>query len=356
MIAQRAPLSLHGWDAITSVGLSAPSACAAMRSRLNNFRSTTYRSRQGETIVGAAVPEVMASGLGIPYISALAAPSIAECLALLPEALRSRTRIYFGAEALLQVSNPAEFGEKIAAALSQRAVLRDYVASGSLPKVEVVLQGEMAFVHGMLQACEALCRGEINFAIVGGAETYLCARRLRKLEEEGRLKTGRNADGLIPGEGSSFALLSLEGDAAASALPALARITGATLDLEQTPEQGLPNRGEALLNCMVHALETSGSRSTDLGFRPMNLTGERRAAIEEGMAVMRCFLEQMPLPPAWYSSAAVGSMGAGVGSLLAGWATTAFEKGYAPKDTALCEMFSDDGQRAAFVVTPASRD
>ena len=84
------------------------------------------------------------------------------------------------------------------------------------------------------------------------------------------------------------------------------------------------------------------------------ITGERLQSLEEGLAVMRCFLQPMSLPRTWNLASSVGTIGAASGALMAAWAVAAFERDYAPGETALCQSFADDGQRAVCVLQSRS--
>lgn len=348
MIALRDPLAICGAGALMPVGRSAAAVCAAMRARIDGFCKTSYLTVHGERIVGAPVPGVKAATFGIEYVAALAAPALAECLAGLPADDRLRTHVCFGTQTLAVHVDPEHVAAELKAALAAKLQL-EWPVTFSL---ELIPQGEMSFAHGLIRAAECLVRNEADYTIVGGAETYLSASRLRSLDQLRRLKTGRNTDGLIPGEGSSFVAIAGARHLRTTGT-CLAMVRSLAIETEQAAFTRMPNRGEAWTRTIQRALADARLRPAEIGFRPVNFSGERLVAIEEGIALMRCFLEPMPLPPAWYVAGSVGTVGAGVGALLALWATAAFQRGYAVGDVALCQLHANDGQRAAFAMTPA---
>jgi 3-oxoacyl-[acyl-carrier-protein] synthase I len=348
------PMAICGMGAFTPVGSSAPATCAAMRAGLSAFNETSYLTLHGERVIGATVPNVTASDLGLGYVAALAAPALAECMAALPDD-RFLTRVYFGTQPLnAQVSRDD-------VANNLKTALVDALETTTRPQpnisfdLELVPHGEMSFAHGLIRASECLSRGEADYALVGGAETYLSAARLRKLEQVGRLKTGRNSDGLIPGEGGCFVAIASLGRRPHTGERSSAIVLSLAIDTEQTASGRGPNRGDAWTQVIGGAVADASLRYQEIGFRPTNLSGERLPALEEAIAIMRCFLEPMGLPPGWYISGSVGTIGAAAGALLATWTATAYDRNYAIGDAALCELHSDDGQRAAFVVRPPSR-
>jgi 3-oxoacyl-[acyl-carrier-protein] synthase I len=352
LITLSSPLALCGAGALTPVGLSAPAVCAAMRAGIGAFAQTSYMTVHGERLIGAAVPDVAATNLGIAYVAALAAPALAECMAALPRRGQPRVRVYFGTQSFERADRDrvtVNLTEALRAGLEKTASREP-----PLPfDLEIVSEGEMSFAHGLVRAADGLARGQADYAVVGGAETYLVDSRLRSLDRLGRLKTGRNSDGLIPGEGGCFVAVTRASQQPHKGERRAAVVWSLAIETEHALSGRAPNRGDAWTKVIRSAMSGADIRYSQIGFRPTNLSGERLPAVEEGIALMRCFLEPMPLPPAWYSSASVGTIGAGVGALLAAWVAAAYDKGYAMGDAALCELQSDDGQRAAFVMKAA---
>src|SRR5262245_5353052 len=83
------PVAIKAAGLVTSVGLSAPASCAAIRAKLSNSIETAFMNRLAERIVGHEVP------LEIPWrgryrLIHLAALAVEECTAdLRPEQLAS---------------------------------------------------------------------------------------------------------------------------------------------------------------------------------------------------------------------------------------------------------------------------
>ena len=81
-----APIAVRSTGLVTSVGLSAPAACAAMRCKLTNPTETRFIDSAGEWIMGHRVP-LEKPWRGLTKLAKMAAMAIDECLAgVAPEA------------------------------------------------------------------------------------------------------------------------------------------------------------------------------------------------------------------------------------------------------------------------------
>ena len=72
---------------VTAVGLDAPSACAAMRARLDGFQETRFLGPGGDWLVGAPVP-LPRNWIGEKRLAHLAAAAIAEAFDARPRGPR----------------------------------------------------------------------------------------------------------------------------------------------------------------------------------------------------------------------------------------------------------------------------
>ncbi len=92
--------------------------------------------------------------------------------------------------------------------------------------VELVPHGAPGLVRAIDAAVSALESRAIDAAIVGGAHTDFDPVRIAELEADGRLFSSACADGVIPGEGAAFALLTRDDVAHRAGLATHARIYG----------------------------------------------------------------------------------------------------------------------------------
>src|SRR5829696_5863013 len=77
------PLAVMSSGLVTSVGLSAPAACAAIRAGLTNPTETRFADSEGEWIIGHAVP-FEPPMRGIERLARMASMAAEECLSGVP--------------------------------------------------------------------------------------------------------------------------------------------------------------------------------------------------------------------------------------------------------------------------------
>ena len=166
------PVGIYAVGASTAVGLSASATCAAMRAGISGFRETAYRTTYGEHVIGAPVPGGNASNLGIPYLAALAAPAIAECLEALPDLDDSRVRVYFGTQKVGSHIALADTADHLKAALGVELTRLGNATFRRSFDFEVVAEGDVSFAHSLIRASILLEHGQLDYAVIGGAESY----------------------------------------------------------------------------------------------------------------------------------------------------------------------------------------
>jgi 3-oxoacyl-[acyl-carrier-protein] synthase-1 len=284
--------------------------------------------------------------LGVSYLAALAAEPLKECIESIREVSCQRIALLIGAEESDLLSIGPQHSNDLLRAVESTLQVSFNEHSQVLP------YGDVSIAFALSSAAALLSRRAVDYCIIGGVQTYLIRERLLALEKCGRLKTGRNSDGLIPGEAACFIGVTLLNGAGTKYYShPYTVIKGMGFEQEGAVHSDEPNRGRAWTSAMRAALVQAKIHSRDVCFRLSNHTGERALFLESSFATMRIYLEQMPLPPGWYPAGSVGSVGAGVGALLLGWAMTAFYRRYAPGPVAFCELASESGGRAALVIT-----
>ena len=90
-------LAIVSTGMVTAVGLDAPSACAAMRARLDGFQETRFLGPGGDWLVGAPVP-LPRNFIGEKRLAHMAAAAILEAIDDHPDARTSAALILCVAE------------------------------------------------------------------------------------------------------------------------------------------------------------------------------------------------------------------------------------------------------------------
>lgn len=345
------PLRVASAGARTAVGHSAVATFACLRARVSGLKETVYRTIGGRRIIGAPVTGVMAERLGPPYLAALAAEPLAECLDGLSGVAPERTALI--------MSGPTEVAETNGGGSPAVDILHTLTTAVKMefsPHSQQLSSGPLWIIQGLAAGSQLMAAGEIDAAILGGAHTDLTQQTLRALETTDRLKTGKNSDGIIPGESAAFvSLLPATATDSRSApfrgpLGSGAVVVGIGRADRSADVRGQSDNAAAWAAAIRSAISEAGVEPQDIGFRVLNLTGERALFLESGLAAMSVFRDPMPLPPSWYVDGSIGTSGAAAGPLFLGWVAAAFGRGYAPGRIALLELADDSGGRAAVVV------
>jgi hypothetical protein len=201
--------------------------------------------------------------------------------------------------------------------------------------------GRASALEVLSAALQDLAAGSIDTALVGGVDSQLRGPVLERLEEEGRLRTGQNPQGFIPGEAAAF--LVLQGGEAGRG--AVGRILGTSVAVEPTVASGEPNQGVGL-STVLRAVRDAGA----LDSPPLvvcDLNGERYRALEWGLATTRAFGDLHGDLDFWHPADCIGDAGAALGVLDVVWGVHALRMGYAGAATVVVWGASDNGIRGA---------
>jgi 3-oxoacyl-[acyl-carrier-protein] synthase I len=215
--------------------------------------------------------------------------------------------------------------------------------------------GAIAFVA---EACAKLADGRARAAIVGGVDSHIDRDLLAELDARRVLKTPRNGDGFIPGEGAAFLRLERREDAEARGAPILAELGSLAMDRAEysfDDEDFVPT-GAAWERALVRALEDNPARAGDIGDVVHDYNGWSRRGREWALALMRIRRRFAQLAEARRTTLAecFGDLGAASAAFGLCTSVTALSRGYAQGREILLAAASDDGRRAAAIVRSAT--
>jgi 3-oxoacyl-[acyl-carrier-protein] synthase-1 len=333
------PLTIVGSGMVTAVGLDAPSACAAIRCGINNFRETAFIDSTGEPIVGSEVP------LEEPWRGP---NKLARMLAAVIEQSFETDATIAAAETPVIICIPERERPGRYEHLKQR--LADEVASrGPLhPDSMIVSQGRVGGVVALREA-RALLYGRGHSAVViAGVDSYLSGPTLAAYEAKRRLLTPANSNGFIPGEGAAAVIVKRP---TASAEPQVV-VRGIGFALEQATIEGeQPLRADGLVEAIRGALADASMPMQECDFRITDVSGEQYAFKEAALALARLLRARKEEFDLWHPADCIGEVGAAAGPAVFNVAWAASRKGYAKGMNILCHFGNDDGKRAAVVLT-----
>ena len=329
---------------VCSVGLTAASACAALRARVSGFKELPYLDGQGNPIVGARVPEVMPDFVkpGERLVDLLTL-AMGDCFRASPAAMPPKLPLVLGLAEADRPGGGAGLGELIIRETERRTGLRFHETLS-----RTIELGHTSGFHGLLEARRVLNRSDVPVCLVCAVDSYINGRSLVWLEKLARLKTIDNSDGVIPGEAAVCVLVRRPGEAgdgggARVAGLGFARETATVLNEE-------PLRGFGLAGAARSALAEAGLAMHEVDFRLSDVTGESYGFREFALLEARLLRVRRDGMPFWHCADAIGDTGAAAGLCQIVIADYAFRKDYAPGGRALGVTSSVTEDRAAAVV------
>ncbi len=323
----------------TPIGLTAAVTVAEMAAGTLRFAETEVHDDAGEPLRACRLTLLAPEASRADRMAALGVTAITEVLGALAERYAPR-------EIPLFLGLPSVEG---GAAIEERAVVSALAeAAHTSVRVEPIRTfrgGRAAFFQALSAAIAALHAAPRPQAILVGSVDSLCDPiSLAELSSQGRILGGGNRDGLLPGEGAGFLVLTRPG-APASRLA----IRGCSLAAEAIPFESREPSLAGGLTAALRALRvepSSGDRRVD---RVLSCqTGESFWATELARAGARnAALMPIPLVP-FLAAESFGDAGAASGALLLG-AAALFASREAGRRT-LIYGCSDPGQIGACVV------
>ncbi len=328
---------------VTAVGLDAPSACAAMRARLDGFQETPVHIPGGEWLIGAPVP-VPRWWVGEKRLAHLAAAAICEALEAAPGAREQAALILCLAEA----DRPGRVSQD-AARLAGRIAEIAEVRSGH--RTRIVAHGRPSGHVALDQARRMLAEGACPYVMICGVDSYLSTVTVDHFMAESRLLVPDSPNGFIPGEAAAAILCGPPGSGAL-------RLVGLGLAREPayiSTEDDLPRRGEGMTSAYRAALDETGIKLAQVGYCISDLIGEHYFFKQPALAQIRLIRERKEFQDQWSPAESLGNVGAAVVPLMVGQAMMAAEKGYGAGNPVLIEASGDTGACGAAVFHAPSR-
>lgn len=317
------------------IGLTAASACAAMRAGVDRWQDLDYRDDDGEAILGSRIPELPEGTSRRKRCIGLLARALRDVQLGAPSVELARTAIF--------LRLPCERGGDLASTLARElsAELGTTLDPGAIHLAEDGVDA----LRLLDEARNHLHDAGTRACLVCAADSLVDARSLLALARDRRLKTPHNADGVIPGEAAACVRLVRQDNRAP------VRVRG----IGSATEPGLltndvPLRGEGLAAAARSALDEAGLAMHDLDFRLSDAAGEAYHFKEQTLVLARLLRQNMKAFPLWLAAQTLGHVGQAAGLCNLVWATVALTRGYAPGPRAIVFAGDDGGRRSAVVV------
>lgn len=332
------PVAIEHSGLVTSVGLSAPASCAAIRGKISNPSETRFIDSAGEWIMAHQVP-LQQAWRGRAKLAKMAAMAIGECLEGMPRAEWAHIPL------LLCVAEPERPGRQ--QGLDDRLFLdiQQELDAHFAPESAIVAHGRVSVAIALAQARKLIHAGKPRQVLIAAADSLLTWPTLCVYEREARLLTARNSNGFMPGEAGAALLVGPP----RGKNPLLC--TGIGFGIEHAHiDSGEPLRADGLATAIKGALADAGCALHDLDYRITDLSGEQHYFKEAALALSRVMRQRKEMFDIWHPAECIGETGAAAGICAIAVASAAAGKAYAPGPGILVHLANDGGQRAAAVL------
>jgi 3-oxoacyl-[acyl-carrier-protein] synthase-1 len=336
----------------TPIGLSAVETGFAYRAASVGMREAPLVEEEGgEGITMCFLPTIDPLTVGGERAVKLALPALDEAMRSAGPVLQQmRVRVVLAMDEQLGVPGPDGRlpATEVGAWVIQRAAM-----AAPQAQLETSVRGPAGLGFVLPGVLDALAKGSIEAAIVGGVHTDYDPARIRALAQAGRLFKPDNLDSMIPGELAAFFVLMRPDVARMYKLTPYANLfTVATAYDKVRPDNDEP-AFEAI--GLTVAIRKAGAPLVEdklrAGWLLTDLSFERHRLFEHQSMIVRTqalwWEPQQWDPPALR----MGALGAAAMPLHVVLAVEAWRRGWAPHPVAFSCAGSDGGERAALLMS-----
>jgi len=329
------PVAVLKVGLVTSVGLAAPAACAAIRAKLTNPRETRFADSSGEWIVAHEVT-LEKHWRGLAKLSRMAAMAIEEALTDVSHSEWSQIPL------LLCVAEPSRPGRIAGLDDELLPLIQQDLRAEFATESALVPFGRVSVAVALATARDLIWHKGHRDVLVAATDTLITGPTLDYYEHNDRLLTVRNSNGFIPGEGAGALLLGAPSGEQELVCTGLGfAVEKAHIDTEE------PLRADGLTAAIKAALSDAGCVMNDFDYRITDLSGEQYYFREASLALSRTLRGRRSDFDLWHPAESTGETGAAAGTSVIALADAACRKGFTPGPAIIAHMANDSGERAA---------
>jgi len=330
------PLAISNFGLVTSVGLSAPSSCAAVRAKIANPTETRFACSDGDWIIGHAV-ELEDPWNGRAKLAGMAVLAIQEALDAIPVSQWRDIPLLLCVAEQERPGRTAGIDDALADDIRREL--------GAQFGAELVAKGRVSVPVALARARNLIYHHGHERVLIAATDSYLSWPTLDHFESNDRLLTAANADGFMPGEAAG-ALLVTRATTASALL-----CTGLGFSTETAViGSGEPLRGDGLTKAIKAAVDDAGGSLANVDFRIADLSGEQYYFKEATLALSRTLRDRKERFDLWHPAECTGEIGATAGVSMLAVVDAACRKGYADGPNVLAQFANDRGERAAMTL------
>ncbi|WP_295399612.1 hypothetical protein [uncultured Thiocystis sp.] len=332
------PIAIKHTGLITSVGLSAPAACAAIRAKIGNPTETRFLGSDGEWIMAHQVP-LEQPWRGRAKLVKMAAMAIAECLDEIPRAHWSAIPLLLCVAERERPGRLDGLDDQLLVEIEEELGLHFALGSAIIP------QGRVSAAIALAEARKLLYDGKAPLVLIAATDSLLTWPTLSRYERAERLLSSGNSNGFIPGEAAGAILMSRPGG------PVELQCIGIGFGTEQASiDADQPLRADGLATAIRGALSEARCELHDLDDRIADLSGEQYYFKEAALALSRLLRQRKAEFDLWHPAECIGESGAAAGIAMLAVADAACRKAYSAGPHLLFHCANDAGRRAAAIL------
>lgn len=327
-------LAILGTGLVTSIGLDAPSTCAALRAKATNPTDTQFIDSAGRWIMAHQV-DLPEGYRGTRKLAVMAAMAIDEALGDRAIETRDALPLLLCTAESTRPGRAADLDSRLFAEVQALLGTRFHAQSALLP------QGRVSVALALARARE-LVRELGKPVVIAAADSLLHAATLSYYDRAGRLLTESNSDGFMPGEGAGALVVGMPDGSPRLCCTGL----GFASELAHI-DSGEPLRAAGLTSAVQQAVAEANVEMHLMDFRVTDLSGEQYYFKEASLALsrsMRRLKEEFDL---WHPAECTGETGALAGISVIALAEAACRKSFGAGPAILAHWSNDDGLRAA---------
>lgn len=331
-MATRQPAEVLAVGMVTPLGLTAGTSAAAVRAGVARIRQTALYNRKLQPMKAGFLDDGHLSPLPVPLsLAAHAATSRHQRMLRLAGPALQEAACGYPAPLPLLLALPESWPDR------RDAVGPDFLEHlVQFSQVHVDTRQSQLFRSGraggliaLERALHMLHSGHSRYVLVGGVDSLVDIALTASLEAEGRLHGEGLSDGLVPGEGAAFLLLSTTRRGWPEERSLCARILGVGTGQEEGHRYSeKPYRGEGLAQAFQHLFEPLTQQVAKVRTVYAGLNGESFWAKEWGVAYLRhaaYFEEQFHTE---HPVEFMGDPGAALGPMMVALCVQGLQKGY----------------------------
>lgn len=332
------PLSVESVGMVSSVGLDAPSTCAAVRARVSRFEEIPFHDEEEKPIIAASAVEVVGGRQGHRRLGPLLVQALRECLEQSPFPITPSVPWFVALDGPDRADHPGDLHIRLT------EELRPLWGAGQ-PPIKFFQSGCLSFFQALQSARESLSSGGASACVVAAVDSLINGSMLEALEAEERLKTEDGSEGCIPGEAAAAILVRK-----APSSKGIVELTGLGFGDEPSASGTVANKGIGLAAAIRNALADAGISLFDVDFRVGGMTGEQSVFDEASTGVARVQRIHKDNFELWVPAEKLGYVGAALPACMLVLTAFGIRKGYAPGPSAVLFGFSKSHLRAACIV------